>query len=220
MRTEDLITKLSSNPQPVNPWKSPTKISFSFMAIAAALVIVGLLITGPRIDFAIKSTQAVFWLGLVLWTILSFLGLNILFTLATPGAKLSSSLKGSFALVALAVSGWHLYLLKGVSEEAMHEGLFFGGTRCASVTVLTAVLISSLVYRKARKGLNANPLRSSLLAGVACLAIGGVLINLNCGDDNGMHVVMWHFVVPAAVVGGFAAFGARKLLASTPTMPE
>ncbi|QDK38414.1 NrsF family protein [Bdellovibrio sp. NC01] len=214
MKTEDLISKLSSDAQPVKPWKSPAMIALTYAGIAAVLVVLGLLVSGPRTDFSAKSTQSYFWFGLILWSALSFLGLNILFVLATPGAKLSAAFKWSFVTLLVAVSSWHLYLLAGMSDEAMHEGLFSGGARCASVTVLTALLISTLVYRKAARGLNTKPLRSSLLAGCACLAIGGVLINLNCGDDNGMHVVMWHFVVPTVVIGSLAALLAKRLLKS------
>lgn len=212
MKTDDLIAKLSSEIKPVSPWATPGKMAFRYLLIATVLLAVGLLLTGTRYDFSAKSLQMNFWLGVVLWSTFCFLGLSVVFRLATPGQKISRNLGALFFLNLGGLCLWHLLRLLGMNSVGILQGLELAGVRCASVTALAAMILGSIVFYRAKQGASRRPHISSLLIGLSGLAMGGVLISLNCGDDNGMHVLMWHFLIPGIITLGLAAAWMGKLL--------
>ncbi len=211
-KTNDLISSLANNLKPVKPWAAPAGMALRYVVISAALIILGLLMSGPRPDFAIKSLQLNFWVGVALWMVFGFLGLAMIFTLATPGRKLSHGVLILFYLNLAGIFIWHLLRLIGMDAGGMTGGLSIEGSRCAFITTLTAVTLGTLVVYRAKRGASRRPRMTSVVIGLASLAVGGILITFNCGEDNGMHVLTWHFIVPGIITIGLAAAIASKLL--------
>ncbi|MDG0815997.1 NrsF family protein [Bdellovibrio svalbardensis] len=212
MKTDDLISTLSNELKPVTPWAAPAKMALKYTLFGFVLVALGLLLSGPRHDFSVKSLQFHFWLGISLWTAFSFLGLSLAFNLATPGRKVSPGLAVIFCLNFAGILLWHFLRLMGMNTAGLLEGLALDGSRCALATTATAVVLGAGVLYRLKRGASRRPGLSTVLIGLAGLAIGGVLITLNCGDDNGMHVVMWHFVIPGIITSLIAAAFMGRLL--------
>lgn len=212
MKTDDLISQLSSDLKPVKPWPSPWKMALRYFIYGLVLVAALLVLTGHRYDLTSELTERHFWMGLLIWAIFFGVGLQLIFTLAVPGRKVSKMISGICSLIALAILAWHIHGVMGMTEEGWSLGADTGGILCSIVTLIAAGLSGFLIVRQLRRGASPRPLLSSAGVGIASLAVGGLLISLSCGNTNGAHVLIWHFLVPLVIVGGFAAFLIRKLL--------
>ena len=212
MRTDDLISQLSSNLKPVTPWKAPWKMALRYFIYGLVIIAALLMLTGHRYDLSSELSDRHFWMGLIMWFVFFGVGLQLVFTLAVPGRKVSKILTGLCSLVALGILAWHVHGVMGMTEEGWNRGADSHGIACSIVTLMASLISGFLIAKQVRRGASSRPVLSSLVVGLSSLAVGGALISLSCGDTNGAHIMIWHFLVPLVIVGGLAAFLIRKLL--------
>lgn len=200
MKTHDLISQLSKDLKPVKTWGSPEILVAKFLAMGVIFGAGILLMAGMRADISGKLHQLDYQLGLGWWSFLLAMSLYLVFALAIPAYKISRTMILLFAVILISLILWHVHALMGLDSEFLQAGTSVAGIRCSVFTVITSLGGGALLTLKIRQGASGKIGISSLLVAAASLALGGVLISLNCGDDNGMHVALWHFLIPALTV--------------------
>jgi hypothetical protein len=199
MRTEDLIADLASRATPVRPLPSPALRTWSWLAIAFAFVVAGLLVFGARADLGSRAGDVDFlWLSAlaaVTMTLAGFVSLE----LAVPGAERSPLLRG---LVLAIIVAWSVTLAGGVVREGhglagvSHWYVCF--VRIAAIGLPPGIALFVMLRRAA-------PLRpgwTAALALGAAAAAGALAIQFVCPIDDAGHGLIGHL---GAVVASFAA---------------
>lgn len=211
MKTDDLILQLTSQLKPVKPVSRLKTAGFLLLAVA---IILGLFLSfiELRSDLSLRMTQTDFWMGLFAWISFFILGLFMSVSLAIPGRKISPWLKSSIFVSAAAIFIWHLSMLVNMDSMSMMMGLNIEGIRCTLVTLMGFIVSGAFIVQRLKKGASQRPLISALLAGLISLSVGGMLIMVNCENDNGIHVFLWHLLMPMVVVVGLAVSVINKLL--------
>jgi len=206
MKTDELISQLAADLKAVKPPEKPLNFASKWSALVLGLMAVLLLVVKPRADIleALQKTGTL--LEIFSFAGLLFTALLMVSWTSTPGRASPvrySQLLLSFLGFAGAI---HFIGIFGISHELMMEGIDSAGSRCTLASAGFGVLAGALIAYKTRQGASTNPLMSGLLVGIASLGAAGVAITLDCGSENGMHIMLWHFLLPLALMtaAGFA----------------
>lgn len=212
MRTDDLINQLSSDLKPVRPQLSPFRFAVAFSFVCFIVICAGLMLVHVRSDWGSKFASLPFDLDLLFSLGLMLSALAVVGSLSSPGRG-----RGTVGLIACFtfVVGIFAFgfLRAGILELSdMLNGMGAAGVKCL-LTVIGFSLLPSLVIGFTL--LKRAPLRPKMIGvamGLASIAAGTFAITLHCYVDNGMHIALWHFLLP--IVVGIAAgltFGAKSL---------
>lgn len=212
MKTDDLISQLSSDLKPVKPAESVFVFAIKwtvFSIVAVILVIVGL---QPRFDLLQTLASFDTWAQLLGFALLLLTSLGLAGWASSPGRSgLYKYLRAVFLVLAVLAVIQTIRLL-GVSQAVLAEGLSVLGSRCAIVSMIVGVLTGAFYTWKARQGATTHPLLSGLVLGLAAVGAGGVAITLHCASQNGMHIFIWHFILPLLVMTAIGSWIGQKLL--------
>jgi hypothetical protein len=199
---DQLIDDLSLQAAPVHPRQNG--FGRAVLVLLAAISIAALaLIFGLRRDILLLQAPIQLFLALGLFALLaSATGLHAI-RLARPevGAPSSSAgwLVAALALFPLIASA-ALFSDPVSAVPALHPA---DGLRCLGVGLLAGS--ASLVFLTLwlRSGAVVAPVRAGWIAGLASGAIGAFAVSLECGNDEFVHLGIWH----VAVVAGLAIIG-------------
>jgi hypothetical protein len=206
MKTDELISKLSGELQAVKTPEKPLRFASKWSAVILGLISVLLLIVKPRADIFEALQRSGTLLEVFTFAGLLFTALLMVSWTSSPGRAgpvRYSQLLLSFLGLAGAI---HFLGIFGLSHDLLMAGIDSTGARCTLVAAGFGVLAGALIAYKTRQGASTNPLMSGLLVGLVSLGAAGVGITLDCGSDNGMHIMLWHFLLPLALMtaAGFA----------------
>lgn len=210
MKTDDLITRLSSSQQA--PQSSPA-VTLGW-AIVAAIVFVPtavLLSIGLRPDFAAAALTWRFDMKFVVTLTLSasafFLLRNAIYpegleraplwiVLAAPALLLGAVI---FELAVLPAAAWKAAL---VGSNWLH---------CLIAVPLFGFVPLALALWALRLGATTRPVLTGFLAGLLAGGIGATFYAMNCPDDSPLFVVTW-YPIGILGLGAVGAVAARQLL--------
>ncbi len=208
MKTDDLIHKLSTDLKPIKPMLSSGYLIWLFIVIGFVLIGLSFTMMSVRENLSERLLDSRIQFELGISFLLAVLALSLAVVLARPGnerrARWIEKVTFGFLLFVLMYDGFRVAQL---NLSQIHLGLDLSGMECfISVLGFSIVLGGAMIYWL-RNGASVNPGLSGIVIGTAAVAFGNVSITFFCGVDNGMHILVWHFVLPliAAVGCGFAA---------------
>jgi len=208
MKTEDLIQKLSIDLVPTKPMQSPLRMTAIFSSIGLVLIGASFFMMSSRIDLKEQLSNPKFFFEIGISFLLALAALALSTFLSRPGQqdktkKLEKLCVGFLALVLL----YDGFKVAQLSQSQLHLGMNLSGIECFASVLGYSIMLGAAVMFWLRKGASTNPRLSGLVIGTACVAMGNVSITFFCGIDNGMHIFLWHFILPmlAALILGVTA---------------
>ncbi|MBS1970447.1 MAG: DUF1109 domain-containing protein [Bdellovibrionales bacterium] len=212
MKTDDLISQLTKNLQPVRSPEKPLTFALKWGVGSLVLIVLVILSLRPRVDLMQSLQHFDTWAQLGAFSLLFFASLGLVSWSSSPGKEgLKKYLKAVFAVLSL-LALIQVVRILGLSEELMSEGLSVLGSGCAMVAMSVGTVTGAFLTWKARQGASTHPLMSGLVLGLAAVGAGGVAITLHCSSLNGMHILVWHFLLPLIVMAIVGSFVGRKIL--------
>jgi len=211
MKTKSLIDDLSKN---LAPSKAiPKTVVRTFQILAVALLGVGsiFILFSVRNDLhSIVDSPIFIFSGLVLvlaWTLASY-SLSILQIPTIEDKKYLI-----LALLAVCTLVF-VYLVRGVfwGSAPIQEGLAPSGVKCSLDILFLSTLPGVLLFFLLRKG---APVQISLVGantGLCCAMLGAFALQFSCPSNLDIHLLVWHLLIPFAVLFSFGAWLAQKFL--------
>lgn len=198
MTKDSFISELSHNLQPVKAWRSPFIMTMKTLVPAMLFFSAVLLVSSPMANLILKMQEGSFWAFVIPWFGLVVSALNLIWIFVTPGQRASAKLWVFFYLYLAALILVYGYALLPFNQEIWRQGLeVASGLRCSGVTEAVALLFGVFAGRKLSRGLCQRPWLGSALLSLVALGGGSFFISADCGNENGMHIVLWHLLVPA-----------------------
>lgn len=212
MKTDDLISQLAQDLKPVKAPEKPLYFAIKWSLLSLALIVLAVVGLRPRIDLLQSLEHVDTWIQLGAFALLLFASLSLVAWASSPGREgFKKYLKSIFALLSL-LAVIQVVRILGISRDLLAEGLAILGSRCAMVAMIVGAVTGVFVTRKIRQGASMHPLWSGVVLGLAAVGAGGVAITLHCASQNGMHILIWHFLLPLVVMAMAGSFVGRKLL--------
>lgn len=208
-KNQKLIEELAADIRPVKP----VRFSALFVAwLALSLVASALTLTflGVRADLWEQLQSFSFWSQFLLFLAGAIVCVLMTFRLAVPGLEGSAKKRWFVFSLLVLYTGFHLVSLTNFDFSQMSHHLTHGYACTTSVIVgalLPFAVINILLFKLL-------PLRSFLVAMYASFAafwMGSFVSNLHCMNDNGFHLLLWHFL-PVLVIGLIVAVPLASVL--------
>ena len=211
MRTDELIVELARSAGPIRPLPSPSIRLARWTAATAPLIVLAVIVIGPRADVVTAMSQPAF-LAVALATIgTALLSAGSAFVLSIPGAERSPWQR----LLPLMAGGlWALALLYLLTAEGavvrrllqwpIHWSCLI---EIAGLSVVPGWALFAMLRRAA-------PLKrawSGAFATLAAVAIGAAATQFICPVDDPAHQLVGH-VLPVAVLSMLGAIAGQRYL--------
>lgn len=196
--SDDLISELVRDLQPVKRLRSPARRTIQFACLAVTALAAAVVFGALRADLAAKlrdpSYLAESGLLFVLFGGATFAALRS----GVPGAKLGSA----SWLVGLAASAW--LPIVGAHYHAPPGGIdLASGLACLRRTLALGALPACGLFAMMRRS---APLEAGISGSLVMISAGALAVlgtRVLCAKDDAMHVLAWHI----APVGLFALLG-------------
>jgi hypothetical protein len=211
MKTDELIQSLVGEAQPVRPMASPLKQAAALVLCAVAASLLGAWLLGMRPDLAERLVERRF-LMINTMLLLTLAGAALaLGTLAVPGRRRFKA-QIAFALILLAaVIG--MFLMRWPWLHGVAWGAWFGvGAYCTARTLLLGALPAAAGFWMHRHGAPMHPAVSGGLIGAAAGSQGANAMGWACEIDEPLHVLVWHFLLPSALLAVLGVWAGRRWL--------
>lgn len=213
MRTDDLIDKLSAELKPVKPLLSPLRLTAIFSIMGLILVALSFLVMSRRSDLQDQFSNPVFLADITFSFLLAVFALALSAHLSRPGQQNRVKKMSTVTIATLvAVLVYDGFRVAQLSQGQIHLGLNLSGLDCFFAVLGYAVILGVALIAVLRKGASMNPKLSGLVVATACVSFGNVAIAFFCGSENGMHILVWHFVAPMIAALGCGLVAGRYLL--------
>ena len=211
MKTDDLVTMLSANVEPVERGLVGRAISIAVAAgaaIALCLMLAGL---GVRAD--LTTTRAVIFLLLKVAFALMVVGLagGYLMRLARPGARQGIS---PLAIVAPFVAVALLGAISLSGAPSSHWNRMILGDEwleCLLSIPIIAIVPFAIAIFAVRRAAPTNLVRAGAVAGLVAGGISAMAYALHCTDDSLPFVAVWYGATIVLCTLAGAALGPRLL---------
>jgi len=212
MRTSDLINQLSSDLRPVRPQLSPIKFAAAFSLVGFVAVCAGLMMVHVRTDLAAKLSSATFDLDVFLSLGLMLSAMVVVGRLSAPGQGRARVWLAACLVFTLSIIGFGLLRAGLLDRPSLIGGLDVAGAKCFLTAVGISLLPSLAISIATCKRAPLRPKMIGVVMALACIGAGTLGITLHCTVDNGMHIALYHFLLPiiVGVISGFA-IGTKSL---------
>ena len=211
MRTDDLVTMLSANVEPVGGGLVGRAISIAVAAGAAVALGIMLVALGVRAD--LTTTRAIVFLALKLAFAITVVGVSVryLTRLARPGAQQGISpftIAVPFAAIALLGA-----ISMGGAPSAHWNRMILGDQwlECLLSIPIIAIVPFAVTNWAVRRAAPTNLVRTGAVAGLIAGGVSAIAYALHCTDDSLPFVAVWYggTIVLCTLAG--AALGPRLL---------
>jgi hypothetical protein len=213
MKTDELIQHLATDLKPVQVRASPLLFSVWLGMICLCVTVLGVFVVSPRADLLnsishnpMLLSDLFFSFGLLI-SALMFSG-----WLSTPGRVGGRIYFGLcllfvfFLLFSLSHRVWQL------DAEQRRIGFDLSGENCLFATLAFSLVVSMIAGIAIRKRAPVRPTLTGIIVGLAGLGAGGLAITLHCGSDNGLHIALWHFLLPGILTSFIGYTMGKKIL--------
>jgi len=212
MKTEDLIESLACDAKPVRRLPSPQMLAAGLVLAALVLSMAGAWAMGVRADLAetVESRRFIMINAMLLVTLggVAF----ALGTLSVPGRRRRIKPQVVLGLVLAAVLVG-MFLMRWPWFYGMGWGTWgLFGVYCTARTLILGGLPAAAGLWMHRHGAPMNPGMSGGLIGAATGSQGANAMGWSCDIDEPMHVLVWHFLVPTAVLAVAGFWAGRRWL--------
>lgn len=193
-----VVDRLAAALDARRPYWSPAR-RFAIWALAQlAIVAIALRVRPDAIERLVHVRIA---LEVALLALLGASGAALALRAAVPGRHPGRALTIAAGTLAIGVA---VTVLPDVTLAAVVPA----GWPCAVKTLLLAAIPWLVLTVALVRGAVLLPLVAGLLAGIAPLAMSAALMRLLCGNDDGMHLLVWHDLPLALGVAASVAVGA------------
>jgi hypothetical protein len=206
VKTEDLISMLSTGAEPVNPKRVAWRylLAVSGGSLAALVLTAGALRLNPALPQEIF--EPMFWVREAFCASLGVVGLVSIDRLARPGRPLGLVPVG-IALPVIAMWALAAIVLLAASPPARAHLIFGGTARVCSflIAVIAAPIFVALIW--ALRGLAPTRLRlTGAAAGFAAGSIGALAYSLHCPELAAPFIGIWYLlgITLSATLGAWA----------------
>ena len=200
--TENLISGLVDELQPVRPLRFRRGLGLAVAAMALAVVLV-VTLGGIRPDLAAGRPDPMFLVASGLFLLLGLAAAVTAVVMGSPrvgnahdGWRWAAAMAGLLPLAAmlLALGDFHA---AWIASEPAH------GAYCAAYSIGLGLLTGAVLVLWLRRGAPTSPGRAGLLTGVAAGCAGVFAFSFACPFDSIMHIGLWHAlaVVVSALAG-------------------
>jgi hypothetical protein len=211
MKTDELIQSLVLEARPVRPLASPARLAAALALCAVAVTLLGAWLLGLRPDLGGQLLDRRFLMinSMLLMTLgAAALALG---TLAVPGRR-RFKVRIAFGLILLAVL-IGMFLMRRPWFSGVGWGLWFSiGAYCTARTLLLGALPAAAGLWMHRHGAPMHPAVSGGLIGGAAGSQGANAMGWACEIDEPMHVLVWHFLIPSALLAVLGVWAGRRWL--------
>jgi hypothetical protein len=212
MKTEELIDSLVLDAKPVRRLPSPVTLAAGLVLCALAASMTGAWFFGIRADLAdqVFSRRFIMINTMLLMTLgAAALALS---TLAIPGRKRRLKVQAVFGAATVAVL-IGMFLMRWPWFHGMGWGAWFSiGAYCTLRALLLGALPTAAGMWLHRHGAPMNPGISGGLIGGAAGSQGANAMGWACEVDEPMHVLVWHFLLPTALLAAAGIWAGRRWL--------
>jgi hypothetical protein len=211
MKTDDLITLLSTNPEPVD--RKLVAHALSLALAAGIAVALGIAFLGLGIRSDLTAIRALIFLAVKLAFALAIVGLALLYLtrLARPGEerKLSPLIVAVPFLLLVFLAATSL----GSAPRAHWDKMILGDEwlECVLSIPIIAIVPFAVSIWAVRKGAPTNLVRAGAFAGLIAGGVSAIGYALHCTDDSLPFISVWYggTIVLCTLAG--AALGPRLL---------
>jgi len=211
MRTDDLVTMLSANVEPVGGGLVGRAISIAVAAGAAVALGIMLVALGVRAD--LTTTRAIVFLALKLAFAITVVGVSVryLTRLARPGAE------GGISRLAIVVPFAAIALFGAINlggaPSAHWNRMILGDEwlECLLSIPIIAIVPFAVTIFAVRRAAPTNLVRAGAVAGLVAGGVSAIAYALHCTADSLPFVAVWYggTIVLCTLAG--AALGPRLL---------
>lgn len=216
MRSEDLIGRLAADLRPVRPARHPATATAIWLAVAAAVIVAAVLVSGLRHDLAARLAAGFDLPQILAATATGILAAFAAFQLALPERNRRWALLPVPAAIAwLATMGWGcLEDLARLGPEALQVGV---SLPCLAFIVGLGVPLTVAMLWLARHAawLRAGPVAA--LGGLSAAALASAGLSLIHYLDAALMVLVWHGLSVLVVAGLASMLGPRMMRRGLPS---
>lgn len=205
MRSENLIDQLSTNLQAVKPF-SPLRNTVVWSVVSLALVgaSVALLPLRNFSDFFAQPMALISSLWLVVNSIFFAYAANVV---GQPGRRN----QGLIFSLSLAIYLLLIGVLIGAALSAKNT-ITLSELECFFCVVGLSLMPLIFFFRRVRNLAPTSPWLMGLTLGLSTCALGAFGLSFSCSDEEPLHLLSFHVIGPAILLGGVGAFLGQKFL--------
>jgi hypothetical protein len=212
VRTDDLIVQLARSARPITPLPPPNVRAVRWLAAAAVVIVVAMVVIGPRDDLSSALRQPIFAgsIAALLLTLVS--GAAAAFALSVPGAERSSAQR---ILPLVTAAAWSAIWFVAWSTAAVPEGPGTAAVHraCVMQIAVCAMAMGGLLFMMVARAAPLRPLATAAVASLASMATGAIVAQVLCPLDDPLHQLIGHVVIAIVVAVGGRVAGRRALQA-------
>jgi hypothetical protein len=192
MKTDDLISMLSTNVEPVDHWQLVRNIGMAVVASAAVAVATVFFVLGPRADLTTMATFIAAF-SKVAFTVIILVPASIyLIKLARPGGER----RAPVSLVVLPFIAVMLFaiLSLAIAPSSHWNGAIFGNQwlECLISIPLIAIVPFSVIVWAVRRMAPTDLARTGAFAGLVAGCLSAIGYAVHCVDDSVPFFVLWY----------------------------
>jgi hypothetical protein len=210
MRSEDLIHRLSADLRPVRPARHPAAATALWLGVAAVVILLAVLVSGPRHDLAARLAAGFDLPQILAATATGILAAFAAFQLALPERDRRWALLPMPTVIAwLATMGWGcLQDLARLGPDSLRVGV---SLPCLAFILGLGVPLTFAMLWLARHAawLRAGPVAA--LGGLSAAALASVGLSLIHHLDAAAMVLAWHGLSVMVLAGLASLLGPRVM---------
>ena len=207
MSTDELIVQLARSARPIRPLPPPGVRAMRWSAAALLVMLVAIVVIGPRADLPLALSRPVFLGSLVALLLTLASGTTAAFVLSVPGAGRSSAQR---VLPLLMAAGWSaIWLIAAAAGGTPGTAPIHSG--CAIQIAVCAAATGWLLFAMVVRAAPLQPLWTAAVASVSSMATGAVVAQVLCPLDDPMHQLIGHVLIGLVVAGAGLVAGHRAL---------
>jgi hypothetical protein len=212
MKTDELITMLSTNVEPVDRRKLARSLGITIAFGGAGALVVALLALGARPDFANPGTITFLLVKLVFAVAVFVISSVLLFRLVRPGGERRTHL----ALAVAPFAGMMLLAALSLANapSAHWEAMMMGDRwlQClVSIPIIATLPFAAIVWAVRRFASPTDLVRAGAFAGLVAGGLSAIGYALHCTDDSLPFVALWYGGTIALCTVAGAMLGPRLL---------
>ncbi|MCX6118162.1 MAG: NrsF family protein [Proteobacteria bacterium] len=204
MNTDDLITQLSNESEPVNPVDSPLKNLIKWSLVSLFCLSGAFALFGIRDDYYSAMLKPEVIIQVIFMVVLAISSALSAFLLSIPDVHKTATKVTPL----LTLAGWGLYLFIKI---LMGDGGEIGsGFSCIRDIAFLGLPIAAMILFIVRVQAKFNLFLTSIFAGLSAAALGAISAQFICHNDAILHLFFWHYL-PVVGISLLAVFIGKKL---------
>lgn len=206
MKTDDLISKLSSEHKEVQVLSGFWNRYLKWVIVSLLCVLTGVSLVGVREDWMSIFKNPLLFSQSILILIGALFSSALAVLLSVPSTQNNKILPYMMPVPFLL---WAVVLFFEMnSQPSFHPGVGMG---CAGDVFAFGVIPGIFLFVIVRQGATLRRRRSSFFAFTAAAALGALGTQFSCHQNDAAHLFVWHFL-PILVIGVLGMLLARKLI--------